>query len=352
MLQLVTEFSSRKAWQQDGCCSMADWLVARLGVGRRTADDVVRVAGRLNELPVMAGELSDGALSFDQAKAASQLASVETDAETTEYAKANTVAHLEGLVRLNRGVPKHDDDERRRRRSLWWRWDHEHGWLRLGGQLADVDGAKVVAAIERMAKDAPADPVSGLYEPYESRCADALVALAGQSLADISDTDVDTVVVHVDAKTMTGQLDNGITISQITAQRLLCDTKCQLVFQAADGKPVGVGRTTREPPRWLRRMVRHRDRTCRFPGCGRSRWTEVHHLRYWSRNGPTDLENLGLLCCYHHGLIHTQGWKIEGDANGPLTFIRDSRHILTGRPPPLRPDIRQRTLDHYLDGTA
>ena len=81
---------------------------------------------------------------------------------------------------------------------------------------------------------------------------------------------------------------------------------------------------------------------CRFPGCGRTRWTHAHHRRHWADGGPTDLDNLVQLCSAHHHLIHSDNWRIEGDADGPLRFVRPDGRPLADHPPPLG----RRARDH------
>ncbi|HST49103.1 HNH endonuclease signature motif containing protein [Jatrophihabitans sp.] len=54
-----------------------------------------------------------------------------------------------------------------------------------------------------------------------------------------------------------------------------------------------------------------RDQGCAFPGCtDPPEWTEKHHVIPWSEGGPTDLNNLVLLCDYHHDRIDTGGWQV------------------------------------------
>ena len=54
-----------------------------------------------------------------------------------------------------------------------------------------------------------------------------------------------------------------------------------------------------------------RDQGCTFPGCmDPPEWTEKHHITPWARGGPTDLDNLCLLCDYHHDRFDRQGWQI------------------------------------------
>src|SRR4051794_2469661 len=81
LLEVIREFDRREAWRRDGATSMTDWLVARLGVSRRTANDLVGVGRRLTDLPVLADVFGEGGLSFDQVRAASELADPDTDSE-------------------------------------------------------------------------------------------------------------------------------------------------------------------------------------------------------------------------------------------------------------------------------
>ncbi|HSL10848.1 MAG TPA: HNH endonuclease signature motif containing protein, partial [Actinomycetota bacterium] len=37
---------------------------------------------------------------------------------------------------------------------------------------------------------------------------------------------------------------------------------------------------------------------------------QAHHIRWWSRGGSTDLENLVTVCSFHHRLVHEHGWAI------------------------------------------
>ena len=77
LLSFIAEYDRRQAWREDGCTSMTDWLVSRLNIARRTANDLVAIAGRLTDQPAMTAALADGALSLDQVRAASQLPDVD-----------------------------------------------------------------------------------------------------------------------------------------------------------------------------------------------------------------------------------------------------------------------------------
>ena len=79
---------------------------------------------------------------------------------------------------------------------------------------------------------------------------------------------------------------------------------------------------TREPSAWMVRQIRYRDRECRFPGCGARRFTQAHHIRWWRNGGRTDLDNLLLICSFHHKLVHEHGWAVKRDADGSLRWFR------------------------------
>ena len=54
-------------------------------------------------------------------------------------------------------------------------------------------------------------------------------------------------------------------------------------------------------PWHIRRAVILRDRNCAWPRCGRPAvYCDVHHLRHKQDGGQTSLDNLVLLCQYHH----------------------------------------------------
>jgi hypothetical protein len=78
-----------------------------------------------------------------------------------------------------------------------------------------------------------------------------------------------------------------------------------------------------------------RDRQCRFPGCTNVTFTNVHHIVPWQPGGRTDLDNLALLCVFHHKTVHTKGWKMSGNPNAAFTFRGPSGRVMTSRPSPL-----------------
>ena len=100
-----------------------------------------------------------------------------------------------------------------------------------------------------------------------------------------------------------------------------------------DGRLVEVGARTRTIPPALRRALHHRDRGCRFPGCGVA-FGQGHHVRHWAAGGPTTLSNLALLCRRHHRAVHEEGYQVDRQPDGALQFRRPDGRPLPEVPPP------------------
>jgi hypothetical protein len=70
-----------------------------------------------------------------------------------------------------------------------------------------------------------------------------------------------------------------------------------------------LGRTRRcaSPTQTLALIAR--DHGCSFPDCSRPpEWCERHHVVAWIDGGATTVDNLTLLCSYHHHTFAGRGW--------------------------------------------
>ncbi|PTR28640.1 HNH endonuclease, partial [Rhodococcus sp. OK519] len=107
-------------------------------------------------------------------------------------------------------------------------------------------------------------------------------------------------------------------LSIATARRLACDCHLAPVVMD-DGVPLNLGRSSRTVSKKQRRALVARDHGCAFPGCGTPpAHCEGHHVKHWADGGPTDLDNLVLMCRYHHRLLHHSHWQVEiGDDHHP-----------------------------------
>ena len=149
-----------------------------------------------------------------------------------------------------------------------------------------------------------------------------------------------TVVMHLDVKERVAALHLGPLLTESERQYLTCDAICEVWFER-DGQVIGSGRATRVINRRLRRALEHRHPTCAVPGCGATRGLHAHHIRHWEDGGPTELDNLVLVCPYHHRLHHRGVITITGPA--PTLTVTDSagRHSAPDRSPVHPPSPRR-----------
>ncbi|HSU34057.1 MAG TPA: HNH endonuclease, partial [Propionibacteriaceae bacterium] len=88
-------------------------------------------------------------------------------------------------------------------------------------------------------------------------------------------------------------------------------------FLDRHGIPLNLGRTRRIATRGQTAALHARDGGCSFPGCSTApEWTERHHVVPWIDGGPTDLNNLTLVCAYHHHNFATRGWTCRINPDG------------------------------------
>jgi hypothetical protein len=103
----------------------------------------------------------------------------------------------------------------------------------------------------------------------------------------------------------TCHLQGGGGIEPETARKLACDTDLLGAILDTHRGVLALGRTRRLVTRTLRRALMIRDRgRCQFTGCHQTRHLKAHHLIHWADGGPTDLDNLILLCQFHHTAVH------------------------------------------------
>ena len=110
----------------------------------------------------------------------------------------------------------------------------------------------------------------------------------------------------------------GLPLPATTLPTFLCDPVLYAALVDSLGVPIDMGRATRTTTPAQRRALTVRDGGCVFPGCDcPAAWTDAHHIRQWTRDeGPTDLDNVILLCRRHHRVAHRNGWNVELDGDG------------------------------------
>ncbi|NKS84775.1 DUF222 domain-containing protein [Rhodococcus hoagii] len=213
-----------------------------------------------------------------------------------------------------------------------------NGRVSVKGDLDAVTGEMLLTALSALTK--PRNPVDDLAEkrtPARQR-ADAFAEILRRYLdsgdAPIEGGERPHLSLHVNASDLArsesahewthpnegsdlfgdkdiARLPHTGPLSIATARRLACD--CHLTpIVMDDGVPLNLGRTSRTVSKKQRRALIARDHGCAFPGCGTPpAHCEGHHVKHWADGGPTDLDNLVLLCRYHHQLLHHSHWGVR-----------------------------------------
>ncbi|HEX4175022.1 MAG TPA: DUF222 domain-containing protein [Acidimicrobiales bacterium] len=344
ILVLLGEAERRQAFREDGATSTENWAVERFSVAVPTARALVRVAEKAWDLPQLTEALKDGEITFDKLRAVADVATPENDTELVEAARERSVRELAEVARSHREAPgpsqaalDHD------RRSL--RFNDTFRTMTV--QLPPESFAETRNCIESIARDVPSDGET----PWDQRMCDGFMGLVRSQSRGAGETDGSTkspyfVVVHVplaalvdesgEGSDLAGELERDGLLNVVTVQQISCDATVALAVDDDEGRTMYEGRSRRDPSGPQRREVRRRDRHCRFPGCANVTFTNTHHIKRWKPDrGPTDLNNLCLLCVHHHHLVHRGDWTMSGNANEELTFVGPSGRVMTSRPSPL-----------------
>jgi len=345
IVDIVAEIDGDGLWGSTGCRSISALVAWRTGISPRNAQTITTVAERLEDFPRCTDALREGRLSLDQVGVIAERAADGSDAHYAALASVATVTQLRTAITLEPrpdAKPSWEPD-----RSITKTETATHTTWRI--RLPKVEAAKVEAGLASHRdglitewKTAHGEDSSEQTPPFPTTV-DAFLSLV-ETGWDAEATrrphgQHTTVVVHLDVEKRSAAMHLGPVLSDADRQYLLCDATCELWLER-QRTPIGAGRATRTISRRLRRALEHRDRCCAVPGCGATRGLHAHHIRHWEDGGPTDPDNLILLCPFHHRLHHTGGITISGTATR-LVVTDTNGATLTGaslaRPPTTPP---------------
>ena len=164
----------------------------------------------------------------------------------------------------------------------------------LGFSLEIVASVEVATSVKVATNTEIVDEPEAMIKPHKT-------AQSGTPRGDFSSRPPVQIHVHEDAKTgrMTVQTDAGEReLSKAESERMRCDAAvCSH----------GGRNTTTIPPRVRREVLARDQHRCQAPGCGRTRFLEVHHIVSRQQGGSNRAENLTTLCGSCHRLWHERG---------------------------------------------
>lgn len=213
-----------------------------------------------------------------------------------------------------------DDEEQQRRRHLTLSCERD-GMVQVRGVLDAETGARALAVLGGLSKPRPDDAGGPDERTAGQRTHDAfadLLSLA-QRAGELNLAGKPATMLQV---TMTAdQFESGTGVAYTSyGQPIRVEQALRLADQASIGWLVhnsagGVlnyGRAERLATESQVRALIARDQGCCFPGCSiPPEWTERHHVQEWQAGGSTDIDNLVLLCKYHHSRHVRGGWRIH-----------------------------------------
>jgi hypothetical protein len=139
-------------------------------------------------------------------------------------------------------------------------------------------------------------------------------------------------------------------VPAVTGRRLACDGVLTRFLTDVRGEVLDLGRASRHTTTAQNKALGLMYEVCGYPNCATPLTRcDIHHVRWWSFGGATDMANLVPLCKQHHLFVHEHDYQIRLglDQHGhPLTGPR--RWVFhTPRGHPI-PDHRTTLSRRYL----
>jgi len=291
--ELLLDADELQIWRVHGQPTLAAYLELTLGYGPHAANERLRVARELRELPLLRDALADGGLHFSAVRELTRVANRETEDAWIAAAEDKNLRQIERLVagHVKGDLPSDPADP-------------ETMLERVTFELTPA----TIAAFRAMRK--------ALDEECGERLTDDQVF---QILARPSSGRATQVAYMVCPDCKSATADGAGMVADVTPaqlERALCDAE---ILGDADGEPAPVRKTVTDR---LRRQVFARDHhRCTVPGCRSARNLDIHHVHYQVHGGLHEIWNLTVLCSGHHDLLHQGMLRISGKAPD-LTYER------------------------------
>jgi len=266
--ELLLDADELRVWRVHGQPTLAAYLELTLGYGPHAANERLRVARELRDLPLIREALADGRLHFSAVRELTRVADRETEQAWIAEADGKNLRQIERLVA---GHVKGDlpEDEA----------DPEIMLERVTFELTPA----TIAAFRAMRK--------ALDEECGERLSDDQLfqILARRALEPATSTvRASQVAYMVCPECKAATADGAGMVADVTPaqlERALCDSE---ILGDVEGEPAPVRKTITDR---LRRQVFARDHhRCTVPGCRSARNLDIHHVRYQAHGTARDRE--------------------------------------------------------------
>ena len=322
----------------------------RLNVSARQATADVELAASLDEFPATREAWRAGEITVGHARVIARVGADPEHADEPALLEMARGYPVDMFARMTRQYMSTQDSSAEHSRQRQNRWaslvqDPDGSW-RLSAYYDHSTGKRISMAFEQMVRtyrngEGPHERVT-----YQQRRADALANLiTGEGAFGRPKT---TMLVIADYDAASRELrdlryDDGLPVPADQIARIAAEAKILPAVFSAEGDPLWLGRTQRDASPGQRMVLAARDGGCVNCGSPTER-CEPHHIVWYSKGGPTDIDNLALLCERCHHLIHDDHWQLHRN-NGrnrlqPPAHPRPGRNSHSDSRP--RPDARAR----------
>jgi hypothetical protein len=345
----LAELETTREFELDGASTLNTWVRNELRVSAKQAQSLVRASSTLHMLPRVADALATGAIRAEHVDAFTYGLKhigarpiLEAQEWLLDLATLNEPADLRRVIRALREALFPDELD-----QAWMDGMDKHdinvvpvpgGW-HVTGFLNVTAGAKFKKFLDSVSAPHDKDDTRSGSERRVQGFDDLMTSVLEHGLP--SDKGVRPhLAVMVDVDTL--QTGGGTPAELIgygpVGPELLDYLKCSSVitpiltqqgFPSGQARILNVGRSRRSPTLKQRQAVLARQHgVCAAPGCKHTH-LEIHHVVWWSKGGPTDLDLLIGLCVRCHHLHHRGLLLITGDASHGFRFTdRDNRPLL------------------------
>ncbi|MCK9996845.1 MAG: HNH endonuclease [Candidatus Krumholzibacteria bacterium] len=310
------EVMRRGLYRDLGHSSINQYAIQELGFSKSRTDDFIRLARELENLPAVREAVASGELGYTKAREIVSVATPETQDEWLKAAKG-TRKELVNEVKKVKRAAKVDSGQGELLPSSPTVVAPCELPVYFKMKMTPEQEARRSALVERLHKlgGVPTDRVELMLEGL----ATLAETIEAEKCPQGHFASRPPVQIHVHENAETGrmivQTDAGEReLSRAESERMRCDAAvCEH----------GGRNTTTIPPR-VRREVLARDlHRCQAPGCGRTRFLEVHHIKPRNRGGDNQAENLVTLCASCHRLWHERGGGPKIHETVPVSDPRD-----------------------------
>jgi hypothetical protein len=359
----LLDVERRSAYTQDACVTTASWLRMRTRRDPRTTADRVKSALRLRHFDQLRHAYEQGEITADHVQTITRAATpprveafIDAEPILVDLARTATPRELAAVCRTIADQVDRDGTDTDHLCDTGPDQRRTFNLVRTVNGLGDLSATLDPVTADRLEallnaahtfdpSDTPDDqkrtPTQRRHDAFDTilRAAEEhpkIPTVHGSKPRVMLTIDLMTLLGNPELACRRTKLGSGTEIDLGQALQLLHDGTFTPILMWGPYRAVGVGRTQRTLPPWLRSVLHMLHETCCGPGCDRPvAWTDAAHVHGWNEGGDTHLDRTWPGCGGHHALADVAGWKVQLDPDTRIcTWTSpDGKTVLRTHPP-------------------